>query len=102
VAIAEVGDEDLAYEAVQDAFANALARRDTSRGGDANLAAWVSKIVVNAARVARRSSYRQADRPVANGAAHGEPDRSLRTALAALPSASAWSSFFGTTRISTT
>lgn len=57
VAIAICGTEDLAYEAVQDAFAAALRSLDTFRG-DGSLDAWLWAAVVNAARNRRRSRDR--------------------------------------------
>lgn len=54
VARAITGDRERAVEAVHDGFANALQARRTFRG-DGPLAAWVWRIVVNAARAAARS-----------------------------------------------
>lgn len=53
VAAAIAGDRGRGAEAVQEAFARAIRSRDTFRG-DAPLEAWVWRIVVNAARAARR------------------------------------------------
>ena len=53
VAAAIVGDRDLGRDAVQEAFASAVAKRRSFRG-DGQLEAWVWRIVVNAARDARR------------------------------------------------
>ncbi len=53
-------DPTLAHDAVQDAFANALRRRGAFRG-DAPLEAWMWRVVINAARDARR---RRTDEPV--------------------------------------
>jgi RNA polymerase sigma-70 factor (ECF subfamily) len=52
VSTALTGDAALAADAVQDGFARAIARRSTFRG-DAPLAAWVWRIVINAAHDAR-------------------------------------------------
>jgi len=53
VATAIAGDRDLGCDAVQDAFATAVRKRRSFRG-DGTLEAWVWRIVVNAARDARR------------------------------------------------
>jgi len=53
VAAAIAGDRELGCEAVQEAFAKALRRRRSHRG-TGTLEAWVWRIVVNAARDARR------------------------------------------------
>jgi RNA polymerase sigma-70 factor (ECF subfamily) len=52
-AAAIAGDRELGEDAVQDAFAKALRKRRTYRGRG-SLEAWVWRIVVNAARDARR------------------------------------------------
>ena len=53
VATAIAGDRELGCDAVQEAFARAVRKRRTFRGGG-TLEAWVWQIVVNAARDARR------------------------------------------------
>ena len=53
VAAAIVGDADAGRDAVQDAFATAIRKRRRFRG-EGTLEAWVWRIVVNAARDARR------------------------------------------------
>ena len=53
VATAIAGDRDVGCDAVQDAFATAVRKRRSFRG-DGTLEAWVWRIVVNAARDARR------------------------------------------------
>src|ERR671937_1021283 len=53
VAAAIAGDRALGEEAVQDAFAKAVRKRRSYRGRG-SLEAWVWRIVVNAARDARR------------------------------------------------
>jgi RNA polymerase sigma-70 factor (ECF subfamily) len=53
VAAAIAGDRELGCDAVQDAFASAVRKRRTYRGRG-TLEAWVWRIVVNAARDARR------------------------------------------------
>src|SRR6266852_10002793 len=53
VAAAIAGDRELGCDAVQDAFASAVRKRRSFRG-QGTLEAWVWRIVVNAARDARR------------------------------------------------
>jgi DNA-directed RNA polymerase specialized sigma24 family protein len=53
VAAAIAGDRELGRDAVQEAFASAVRRRRSFRGSG-TLEAWVWRIVVNAARDARR------------------------------------------------
>jgi DNA-directed RNA polymerase specialized sigma24 family protein len=53
VAAAIAGDRELGCDAVQEAFAAAVRKRRSYRG-DGTLEAWVWRIVVNAARDARR------------------------------------------------
>ena len=53
VAAAIAGDRDLGADAVQEAFAQAVRKRRSFRG-TGTLEAWVWRIVVNAARTARR------------------------------------------------
>jgi len=48
VAVAVLRDEDRAVDAVQEAFATAVQKRNTFRG-DGPLAAWIWRMVVNAA-----------------------------------------------------
>jgi DNA-directed RNA polymerase specialized sigma24 family protein len=55
VAAAITGDRELGRDAVQEAFAAAVRKRNSHRG-DGTLEAWVWRIVVNAARDARRRS----------------------------------------------
>ncbi len=63
VAAAIVGDADAGRDAVQDAFARALRKQRRFRG-EGTLEAWVWRIVVNAARDARRRRLRkQPDAP---------------------------------------
>lgn len=87
VALAIVGDRDLARDVVQDAFAQALRARRSFRGnGDPE--AWVWAIVVNTARSNLR---RQLDvlgnevREVAASNGRGGEWPDLRAAVAALP-----------------
>src|SRR5580765_7657663 len=65
VATAIAGDRELGCDAVQEAFARAVRKRRSFRGRG-TLEAWVWKIVVNAARDARR---RRALPPDPSGAA---------------------------------
>lgn len=60
VAAAIVGDRDLGRDVVQEAFASAVEKRRSFRR-EASLEAWVWRIVINAARDARRK--RRTDRP---------------------------------------
>src|SRR4051812_727337 len=55
VATAITGSVDLGHDAVQDAFARAVRSRRRFRG-DGTLEAWIWRIVVNAARDARRQA----------------------------------------------
>jgi DNA-directed RNA polymerase specialized sigma24 family protein len=63
VAAAIAGDRELGRDAVQEAFASAVRSRRSFRG-NGTLEAWVWRIVVNAARDARR-------RPAASPPPHG-------------------------------
>ena len=71
VAIALAGDEEAGRDAVQEAFAKALRRRRRFRG-EANLEAWVWRIVVNAARDAGRRRRRKPELPQPVEARAGE------------------------------
>lgn len=83
VARAITGDRERAVEAVQDGFVQALDARRSFRG-DGPLAAWVWRIVVNAARTAARV-------PLVQGTLAGVPDQEppgmaeLAPLIAALP-----------------
>ena len=57
MAAAIAGDRELGRDAVQEAFAAAVRKRRSYRG-DGTLEAWVWRIVVNAARDARRRRRR--------------------------------------------
>jgi RNA polymerase sigma-70 factor, ECF subfamily len=57
-AVAIAGDEESGRDAVQDAFAKAVRKRKRFRG-EGQLEAWVLRIVVNAARDARRRQLRR-------------------------------------------
>jgi RNA polymerase sigma factor (sigma-70 family) len=69
VAAAIAGDRDLGADAVQEAFARAVRKRRSFRGAG-TLEAWVWRIVVNAARDARRRT--PAGGPQADEAAAAE------------------------------
>jgi RNA polymerase sigma factor (sigma-70 family) len=91
VAAAITGDDALAHDAVQDAFAIALRRQHGLRRR-ASLEGWVWKIVVNEARQQRRKATRRRGRETGadGGLGVASPDRvdadaSVRRALAALP-----------------
>ena len=62
-AAAIAGDQESGRDAVQDAFAKAVRKRRRFRG-EGQLEAWVLRIVVNAARDARRRRLRQIDVPL--------------------------------------
>jgi RNA polymerase sigma-70 factor (ECF subfamily) len=62
VATAIAGDRETGRDAVQEAFVSAVRKRRRFRG-DGTLEAWVWRIVVNAARDARRRRRPQADAP---------------------------------------
>ena len=87
VAVAITRDEDLAAEAVQEAFARAIRARSGFRG-EGPLEAWVWRVVVNEAR--RLAAGRQSvagELPEAaspNGGA-ADADEALRARIAALP-----------------
>jgi RNA polymerase sigma factor (sigma-70 family) len=83
VARAIAGDEELAHDAVQDAFASALRHRRSFRG-DGPLEGWLWRALVNAAHRARdRSAPPPLTRePSANGT---HDDAGVRTFLASLP-----------------
>jgi len=68
VAAAIAGDRELGSDAVQEAFASAVRKRKSFRG-TGTLEAWVWRIVVNAARDARRRRPTVAERhePSSNG-----------------------------------
>ena len=83
VAAAMTRDEELALDAVQDAFASAIRNRRQFRG-DGPLEAWVWRMVVNAARKARARLRDVPGAPALNGSSASEA-RDLRAALEALP-----------------
>jgi len=82
---AATGSYELAHDVVQEAFARALARRQTYRG-DAPLGAWVWGIAIRVARE-ERSSSKPAPLGELIDAELPEPghDPELRDALRALP-----------------
>jgi RNA polymerase sigma factor (sigma-70 family) len=85
VAIAIVGDEEAARDAVQEAFARALRARRGYRG-DGSLEGWLWRTVVNVCRDERRRARPEPlgeDPPADNGHAPEWPE--LRAAVAALP-----------------
>lgn len=83
VATAIVRDEEVALDAVHDAFASAIRSRRQFRG-EAPLEAWVWRMVVNAARKARRPLTEVVVEAAVNGASPAEPG-DLRAAIEALP-----------------
>lgn len=88
VATAILGDEASGHDAVQDGFAQAL-REQSSFRSEGPLEAWVWRLVVNAAlvarrrRVARREAPESAEVATANG--HVSNEGSVRAWVAALP-----------------
>jgi RNA polymerase sigma factor (sigma-70 family) len=86
VAIAIVGDEEAARDAVQEAFARAIRSRRGFRG-DGNLEGWLWRTLVNVCLDERRRPRPpeplDAELPAANG--HAEEWPELRAAIAALP-----------------
>src|SRR5207237_10500793 len=68
VAAAIAGDRELGRDAVQEAFASAVRRRRDYRGSG-TLEAWIWRIVVNAARDARRRrpDASASEEPATNG-----------------------------------
>jgi RNA polymerase sigma-70 factor, ECF subfamily len=82
VATAIAGDEESGADAVHDAFVQAVRSRRSFRG-DGPLAAWVWKMVVNAAKKRVPQPERFEAEPVAHGEnGFGDP---MRAAVAALP-----------------
>ncbi len=85
VATAITGDEQLARDAVHDAFVRAVRHRRRHRGSGP-LAGWVWRIVVNAARRAAADVRPRFDAPDDLPSANGhEPDERVRELVAALP-----------------
>ena len=94
LARARLHDRHLAEDAVQEACADALAKRDRVRGGADDARAWFLTLVINRCRMIRRSLHRRTARTVAatddarSGiAAIPDPDlgEALAAALASLP-----------------
>jgi RNA polymerase sigma-70 factor, ECF subfamily len=86
VATAIAGNQEAGKDAVQEGLARAIAARRFFRGSG-SLEAWLWRIVVNAARTARRTSA-PAVEPWLDGAeapAHDLPSETIRAAVAALP-----------------
>ncbi len=85
VAASATGNAEGARDAVQEAFATAVRKRDSFRG-EGPLEAWVWRIVLNAARSDVRRSIPAAGYDEV-AAANGRPehDAELRVALARLP-----------------
>ena len=89
VATAIVGDEAAAHDAVQDAFAQALKQRASFKG-DGPLEAWLWRVVLNAARGARRRQTSRREEPeqaeaIAATNGDGRDDLGVRAWVAALP-----------------
>jgi RNA polymerase sigma factor (sigma-70 family) len=87
VAIALVGDDAVAHDVVQEAFARAIRSADTYRG-EGSLEAWLWRVLVNAGHGAR-ADLRDVNEPLpATAVANGEPtidDRKVRAWVASLP-----------------
>jgi RNA polymerase sigma-70 factor, ECF subfamily len=82
---AATGSYELAHDVVQEAFARALARRQTYRG-DAPLGAWVWGIALRVAREERRhSTTALSDEVIATELPEPAHDPELGDALRALP-----------------
>jgi RNA polymerase sigma-70 factor (ECF subfamily) len=82
-----VGDEGLASDAVQDAFASAVKARSSFRG-DVPLEAWLWRIVINAALQIRRDRHGEPEpQPVFLVETNGQPveDLVVRRWVALLP-----------------
>ena len=80
-------DRELAWDALQDGFANALLRSGSFRG-EGSLEAWVARIVANAAQDALRRRMldgRLASADDASETEVAEDNTILRAAVAALP-----------------
>ncbi len=73
VAEAVCGDADLARDAVQEAFANALRSRGSFRG-DGSLEAWVWRMAVNSARKAGKRRRDETPWPVVERGAMDAPN----------------------------
>ncbi len=84
--MAITGRPELALEAVQDAFGDAIRSRDTFRG-ESSLEAWVWRLVVNASRDVRPQGGSAPVEPAAVAEpSNGRVDSAdLRAAIAALP-----------------
>jgi RNA polymerase sigma factor (sigma-70 family) len=83
VATAIAGTAEAGEDAVQEGLAPALARRTTFRG-TGSLEAWLWRVIVNAARNARR----RREPPmmdIPGSVEAGEPDEAIRAGVAALP-----------------
>ena len=83
VATAIARDEELARDAVHDAFASAIRNRRRFRG-EGPLEAWVWRMVVNAARKTAQPARELAVERSPNGASPAE-SADLRAAIEALP-----------------
>jgi RNA polymerase sigma-70 factor (ECF subfamily) len=88
VAAGVTGDRELARDAVQEAFVNAVRNRNDFRG-EGPLDAWLWRAVVNAARSARRSaaaqpSFSDAPSDPTNGRAESGAEQ-VRAAVSLLP-----------------
>ena len=86
-ATAITGDEAVGRDAVQDAFVQAVRKRDSYKG-DAPLEAWVWRIVLNEALALRRSrasAVEWGSAPAASTNGVPDPDADVRAWIASLP-----------------
>jgi RNA polymerase sigma factor (sigma-70 family) len=86
VAIALVGEEAAAHDAVQEGFARAI-RLAGSYRGEGTVEAWLWTILLNAARAARAGRMDADELPALAAADNGRPDdhAEIRAWVAALP-----------------
>jgi RNA polymerase sigma factor (sigma-70 family) len=89
VAVAIVGDEEAAHDAVQDGFARAI-RSARSYRGEGTVEAWLWSVIVNAARAGRPSADVELvapdEMPLASQNGRGDDvDSQIRAWIAALP-----------------
>ena len=84
VAVAIVGDAELARDAVHDAFVHAVRHRRRFRGGQ-DIEPWLWRIVVNAARKRRVRSPELSTGVVEVAAPAAPTNGDLRVLLASLP-----------------
>jgi len=88
VAVAIVGDEEAAHDAVQEGFARAI-RSARSYRGEGTVEAWLWSVIVNAARAGRPSREAELVTPdkslASQNGATNDLDSQIRAWIAALP-----------------